>query len=124
VGHVLGEDTCAAPGENKSTYMRKAFLQQMAEEDVQQIVFYIAEDNLAAADAFRAAIEKARATLEDLPEIGSPCDFDSPESADLRMLVITKLKNYLLFYRNTPEEDVEIVRVLHGARDISSLFGK
>jgi methylase of polypeptide subunit release factors len=59
VGHVLGEDTCAAPRENKSTCMRRAFLQQMAEEDVQQIVFYIAEDNLHAADAFRAAIEKA-----------------------------------------------------------------
>lgn len=54
--------------------MKRAFLQRVAEEDVQQIVLYIAEDNLHAANAFRAAIEKARATLEDLPEIGSPRD--------------------------------------------------
>jgi toxin ParE1/3/4 len=103
--------------------MRRAFLQRVAEEDVQQIVFYIAEDNLHAADAFRAAIEKARATLEDLPETGSPCDFDSHEVADLRMLPVPKFKNYLIFYRSTQEE-VEILRVLHGARDVSSLFGE
>jgi plasmid stabilization system protein ParE len=76
-------------------------VQRAAEEDVQQIVFYIAEANLHAADAFRAAIEKARATLEDLPEIGSSCDFDSQEITDLRMLPVLKFKNlpYLLpFY--------------------------
>jgi toxin ParE1/3/4 len=86
-------------------------------------VFYIAEDNLHAADAFRPAIEKARATLEDLPEIGSPCDFDSQEVADLRMLPVPKFKNYLIFYRST-RDAVEILRVLHGARDVSSLFGE
>lgn len=103
--------------------MRKAFLQKAAEEDVQQIVFYIAEDNLAAADAFRAAIENARATLEDLPEIGSACDFDRQEITGLRRLPVPKFKNYLIFYRHTLEE-VEILRILHGARNVSSLFGE
>jgi plasmid stabilization system protein ParE len=33
--------------------MRKAFLQQKAKEDVREIVLYIADDNLKAAEAFR-----------------------------------------------------------------------
>jgi plasmid stabilization system protein ParE len=54
--------------------MRRAFLQQKAKEDVREIVLYIADDNLKAAEAFRLALERVRLTLADLPESGDlPC---------------------------------------------------
>jgi plasmid stabilization system protein ParE len=55
--------------------MRRAFLQQKAKEDVREIVLYIADDNLKAAEAFRLALERVRLTLADLPEMGRVYDF-------------------------------------------------
>jgi toxin ParE1/3/4 len=53
--------------------------------------------------------------------MGSIRDFRNPEMKGLRMLPLPKFKNYLLFYRPTSER-LEIVRVLHGARDVRTLF--
>jgi plasmid stabilization system protein ParE len=37
------------------------------------------------------------------------------------MFPIIKFENFLIFYQST-EEEILIVRVLHGARDIAALF--
>ena len=43
----------------------------------------------------------------------------------LRYFVLTKFPNYLLFYRLlAAEQSIEIVRIVHGARDLPTLFGK
>jgi plasmid stabilization system protein ParE len=63
--------------------MRKAFLQQKTKEDVREIALYIADDNLVA-EAFRLALEHARLTLADLPEIGRAYDFGNRELKGLR----------------------------------------
>lgn len=39
----------------------------------------------------------------------------------MRMFPVKKFDNYLIFYQST-EEEVLVVRVLHGARDIAALF--
>jgi plasmid stabilization system protein ParE len=65
--------------------MRKAFLQQKAKEDVREIALYIADDNLKVAEAFRLALERARLTLADLPEIGRAYDFGNRELKGLRV---------------------------------------
>ena len=103
--------------------MRKAFLHRKAEEDAREIALYIAEDNPGTADAFRVALERIREMLADLPEIGSSRSFNNKELDGLRMLRIPKFEKYLIFYRPVPE-GIEIIRVLHGARDIPSLFGQ
>jgi toxin ParE1/3/4 len=104
--------------------MRKAFLQQKAHEDVRNIALYIAEDNPEAARAFRVAIENACETLGALPEIGSAYNLADSELKGLRMLPLRKFKKYLIFYRISAEESVtEIVRVVHSARDLPTLFG-
>jgi plasmid stabilization system protein ParE len=48
---------------------------------------------------------------------------NNKELAGLRMLRIPKFEKYLIFYRPVPE-GTEIIRVLHAARDISSIFGE
>jgi toxin ParE1/3/4 len=103
--------------------MRKAFLQQKAKEDVREVALYIADDNLRAAEAFRLTLERVRLTLADLPEIGRVYDFGNHELKGLRMLPVPNFTKYLVFYvYREPEEEVEIIRVLHGARDIPALL--
>lgn len=44
---------------------------------------------------------------------------------NIRSWVVTEFTSYLIFYRELPDgSGVEIVRVLHGARDLDALFGK
>jgi toxin ParE1/3/4 len=96
-------------------YLRKA------QEDIDDITYYIAQDNLEAAVAFFEAVESTCAMLSTMPGIGSARDFRNPRFADLRMFPVKKFENYLIFYQSTDEE-LLVVRVLHGARDIAALF--
>lgn len=102
---------------------RRAFLQQKAKDDVREIALYIADDDLTAAEAFRVALERARLTLADLPEVERAYDFGNRELKGLRVLPVPDCPKYLVFYvYREPEEEVEIFRVLHGSRDIPALF--
>jgi toxin ParE1/3/4 len=56
-------------------------------------------------------------TLAEMPGIGSTYENDNPALADLRFIPITRFRNHLVFYRSSAH-GIEIVRVLHGARDL------
>jgi toxin ParE1/3/4 len=97
---------------------------RQAEEDAIAIWRLIAEDNPHAAEAFLDAIEEVSSRLSVTPEIGSPRYFSHPELHGLRFLPLRKFENYLLFYRALKDEEIiEIVRIVHGARDLPRLFG-
>jgi toxin ParE1/3/4 len=86
-----------------------------ARRDLREIWREIAKDNRTAADAIvRRAGERIR-SLEHHPELGPARPDFGP---GLRALVAGK---YLVVYKRRPDE-VEIVRVLHGARDLSDLL--
>jgi toxin ParE1/3/4 len=70
-------------------------------------------------DAFDATV----ALLASSPGIGSLCQFDKPLLEGIRVWPISGFKNYLVFYRALTDE-IEVIRVLHGARDLNALFGK
>ena len=55
------------------------------------------------------------------PAAGSPCTFRSLELQGVRRVLIPKFPKHLLFYRFT-EDEVFVLRVVHGARDLESLF--
>jgi antitoxin ParD1/3/4 len=63
-----------------------------------EIVLYVADDNLKAAEAFRLALERVRLTLADLPEMGRVYDFGKRELKGLRMLPVPDFTKYLVFY--------------------------
>jgi toxin ParE1/3/4 len=100
---------------------RKVFLWPKAREDVIHIRRYIAEDNPEVAEAFHDAFQEACSALLDLPEMGSRRHFGNPNLRGLRMLLVPKFEKYLIFYLNT-DDGLEVVRVIHGARDIPALF--
>lgn len=88
----------------------------LAELDLESIADYIAADNLARALVF---IEELRGQCQRIarnpdgyrrrPELGS----------DMRSCAYG---NYVIFFA-TSDNEVSVIRVLHGARDISTLFG-
>ena len=94
---------------------------QSAEQDVEEIVDYISRDSAQAGATFRVALQHVCELLVELPEAGSARTFRNPEMKGVRMLPVRKFDNYLIFYRST-SEGLEIVRVVHGARDLPSLF--
>lgn len=83
--------------------------------DLAEIWGYIADDSEAQADAFVAKIDAKFKTLAKQPGIGRLRD---ELAADLRSLPIGR---YVIFYLSLAN-GVEIIRVLHGSRDIVTLF--
>ncbi len=86
-----------------------------AEEDLIEIWIYIAQDNPGAADRMLDNLEQRFHALADNPLIGQLRPDIAPE---LRYFSVGK---YLILYRTVPG-GVQIVRVIHGARDLFHLF--
>ncbi len=88
---------------------------QRARADLLALWIEIAKHNPAAADRVYDRLEARVNILSEFPEAG----VTRPDiAAEARMLVESP---YLILYRIRPE-DVQIVRVLHGARDVGSAF--
>lgn len=94
-----------------------------AEEDIVDIAAHIAGNNPCAAARFVDAFGYACDLLADMPEIGSPRTFRHPDLEGLRSWGIKGFEKYLIFYR-VAGAVLEVIRVLHGARDLPALFGE
>lgn len=86
-----------------------------AAQDLEEIYNYIAVDNLAAADALLSRLQKQWRRAAENPGVGRKRDELKPN-----LCSVTE-GNYLVFYRQVAD-GIEIVRILHGARDIETLF--
>ncbi len=86
-----------------------------AEHDLEDIWFFVAQDNPDAADRLLDRIEQSTKLLADHPHIGTARPDVAPE------LRYHPVGNYLLLYRII-KNGIELVRVVHGARDWVSLF--
>ena len=87
----------------------------LAEQDLVEIWVRIAQDNLPAADQLLDALSAKLRLLADNPRIGRA----RPDLA--RGLRYLPVGGYLLLYRIVGK-DIEIVRVVHGAREILGLL--
>lgn len=86
-----------------------------ARSDLNEIWFYIAQDNPDAADKFIRKIISRFPKLAATPHMGRQREELSPR---LRSFPVGR---YVIFYRPL-NDGVEIVRVLNGARDLPPLF--
>jgi toxin ParE1/3/4 len=95
--------------------MGRVLKRPLAEADLDDIWWYIAEDNPDAADRFFSKIDEQCQTLAQFPKMGTSKDNLMPS---LRSFPVG---NYLIFY--LPMDDgIEIIRVLSGMRDMDTLF--
>jgi toxin ParE1/3/4 len=83
--------------------------------DLTEIALRIAEENPAAADHWLDTIIEKCQLLARIPDLGRKRNDLAP---DLRGL---PAGNYVIFYRLVPE-GIQVIRVLHGARDIPEVF--
>ncbi|HAM52160.1 MAG TPA: type II toxin-antitoxin system RelE/ParE family toxin [Nitrospiraceae bacterium] len=86
-----------------------------AETDLDDIWWYIAQDNPDAADRFIDEIAKRCQAIAQFPNMGTRRDDLMPS---LRSFAVG---NYLIFYLPI-DNGIDIVRVLPGMRDIDALF--
>jgi toxin ParE1/3/4 len=100
---------------------RRVAIRPAADRDLDDHYDYLAGDSL---DAAMRLLEAARAAFDELlqmPGIGRPRLLQNPRLAGLRQWAIRGFPSYLIFYRGT-DEGIEVVRVLHGARDIERIL--
>ena len=74
-----------------------------------------------AAQAFLDAAEATFAFIASLPSVGRTFRFQSPAAEGMRVWRVEGFERYLIVYR-TVESGLEIIRVLHTARDFPPLF--
>ncbi len=90
-----------------------------AEEDLDSIFAYIAENSPANASNY---IEKMRSAIENLiisPHMGVSCKAKGI-NRDCRILIF---ENYLIFYQvDEDDNEITILRILHGSRKYQNLF--
>jgi toxin ParE1/3/4 len=87
----------------------------LAETDIREIWDYIADDNLAAADRWLDHLDEQFRVLATQPMMGRVRDELAPGARSF------PFGRYVVFY--VPLDDgIDVVRVLHGARDIDAVF--
>ena len=93
----------------------------MADADVDEVGLFIAGDNFDAALRFYDAVERTYRQIRDHPKRWPRYDLDHRRLPELRKLSVIGFRNFLVFY-HIEDDVVEIIRVLHGARDIPSVL--
>jgi toxin ParE1/3/4 len=94
----------------------RLLLRPAARADLLDISDYIASDNPAAAERLLAELETKSLLLADQPGIGHRRPDILRED-----LLCFGVRQYLIFYRLIPE-GIEVVRYLHGRRDLKRLL--
>jgi toxin ParE1/3/4 len=91
--------------------------------EVVDLADHTSHDSFEVAIRFLEAVERTFEFLATNREVGQVCGFANPSATGLRVWPVDGFRNHLVFYRATAD-GVEIVRVLHGARDFEVLFGE
>jgi len=95
----------------------RCVLSIVAEQDIDEIITYLAQENPVVAQTFLNALFDAMDNLAEYPELGH-----FREDLTDRPVKFWPFKwHYLIIYK--PTSPLEIVRVLSGLRDIISLIG-
>jgi toxin ParE1/3/4 len=101
--------------------MKSVVFNPVAVGDLDEIVSFIAADDPGAANRVRDAVLNTAGMLGLHPNLGCRPSFSASRFKGIRFLPTRRFQNYLIFYLEH-ENDVEVLRVLHAARDVGRLF--
>jgi toxin ParE1/3/4 len=100
---------------------RFIFRRPAARWDVREAARRIGENNPSAAIGFTQAVRATEDLLLASPGIGTGRDYGNPALTGMRWHSVRGFRKYLVFY--IPRSDgIEVIRVLHGARNLEMLF--
>jgi len=101
---------------------RRILIRPAAGRDLdEQAAYLAAHRNVEMALRFYRAAEGTFRLLATHPEIGRVVPCRTPLFGDVRIFSLKEFPKQLVFYRPA-EGGIEILRILHGARDIESLL--
>ncbi|MGB2791243.1 MAG: type II toxin-antitoxin system RelE/ParE family toxin [Candidatus Moraniibacteriota bacterium] len=102
--------------------MERSFhISRKAEEDILGCMRYLLQKDTNLPARFLASFEETCKSLLDMPALGKVRTFECTALLNIREIPMRTFKKYLIFYR-AHHEDIEIVRVIHGARDLPTIF--
>lgn len=92
-----------------------------ADADIDAIADRIAIDNPGVGRRFYEAVWESFERLGQMPGIGALRESNNPRLRGLRSWIIKGFENYLIFYLPI-DRGIDVVRVLHGARDLNPIL--
>jgi toxin ParE1/3/4 len=90
-------------------------------QDLEDISDALAARSPATAIRFLDAAEQTFADLEAMPSMGAVCPLQNPQMQNVRQWRVRGFSKYVVIYRPL-NGGVEILRVLHGSRDLPSIL--
>jgi toxin ParE1/3/4 len=93
-----------------------------AVRDIVENAIRLGEQRAGLENRFIDAVEESLERILSMPEIGGLYETQNPRLQGIRVWRVRRFKNYLIFYRATAA-GIEVIRLLHGARDIAALIG-
>lgn len=102
--------------------MAEVFVRARARRDILSSAEYLEEHRgEETAQRFLDAVQSTFEALAKMPKLGALCTFRKPALRRLRRWPVKGFENWLIFYQ-PKRNGIEIVHVIHGARDIESLL--
>ena len=101
----------------------RVLIRPRAQADLDDTAEYLGQDNPAVASRFLAATEEAFQQLLATPGLGRVREYLNPKLTGLCSWRIRGFEKWLAFYRST-DDGIDVVRILHGARDLGPLLSE
>lgn len=90
-----------------------------ARADLRETFLYLCQNSVERARNFVSAVEETFEQLVAMPHLGSPRQLTGSELHNLRQWPVKGFQSYLIFYRPFASSNgIEVLRVLHGSRDV------
>jgi len=96
-------------------------IKEDAQIDIEEIGAYFFHRAPEVVERFYRAIDKTVRVLARSPNLGERCRFRNPKTKGMRKWRVDGFPNHVIFYRPI-DDKLEILRVLHGARDYATMF--
>jgi toxin ParE1/3/4 len=100
---------------------RTVYRTSASRSDIVQNAFHLGQQRTGLEDRFLAAVERSFERILASPEIGGLYESRNPRLQGIRVWRVRHFQKYLIFYRPT-NAGVEVIRILHGARDIAAVL--
>jgi toxin ParE1/3/4 len=99
-------------------------LSELAVVDIlEQAEWYEAQADGSLAERWEDAVTSALLRVCEMQNSGTPCSFSAKELEGTRRVPVSGFPKHLIFYQSH-EGEILVLRVVHGARDLESLFSK
>jgi toxin ParE1/3/4 len=100
---------------------RRILKRRSAVADLLEHFVFIGEQSEEVALGFLHSAQETFELLATQPQMGKVTAYRNPVLVRIRVFPLKTFERYLVFYRPI-QDGIEVVRVIHGARDIPRLF--